>query len=80
MTDSERALYDRMSPREQRAIDALSPELQSQAIVMWVRINAIPKREPPPGYVPWDQRPRRETLAPPDDSFADPTDERERYP
>lgn len=78
MTPAERALYDRMSDREREAIDALSEELRPGAIIIWARLNARPKREPPPGYVPWDKRPRRETVAPKD--FTDPTDERERYP
>lgn len=40
MTEQERAVYDQMSPREQRSIDALSEGSRSPAILMWARMNA----------------------------------------
>ena len=46
MTDDERALYARMTDREQRAIDRLSPELQSGAIVLWARSRGRPAYRP----------------------------------
>jgi hypothetical protein len=39
VTDRERAIYDRMTPRQQRAIDALSPENRSAALVVFERIE-----------------------------------------
>ena len=81
MTESDQRIYDRLSEAARRAVDACSESLKPIVLRTWAnREFDKPKAHLPPGYVPWDQRPRRETVAPKDASFTDPTEERERYP
>jgi hypothetical protein len=37
MTEEQKRLYEQMSDRERRSIDALSPENQGPAIDMWAK-------------------------------------------
>ena len=76
MTDDDRVIYDRMSEREQRCIDALSEGSKHGAILTWARMNSRPTRQPPPGYVPWDKRPASRALV--DREPGDDLDESER--
>lgn len=78
MTEAEQAIYDRMSPRQREAIDACSDALKPIAIRAWAAREFDRVRKAPAGYVPWNERPRRETLAPAD--FQPGDDSERRYP
>ena len=80
MTEQEQRIYDRMSPREQRSVDALSEGSRPGALLTWARMNENRgKRQPSPGYVPWDKRPASRALV--DREPGDDGDESERrYP
>ncbi len=79
MTEHEQQIYDAMSPREQKAIDALTEELRPAALLVYAR--ALKPKIRPAGHVPWDQKPASRALIDrePGDDFTD-GDDSERDP
>jgi hypothetical protein len=74
MTNHERAIYDRMSPRQRKAIDALRPENRSAALTVFERVEQRQVRR----HESTRMQPDRTNLAPAD--FQDPDDSDRRHP
>lgn len=68
MTPADRAIYDRMSPRQQEAIDALSEGLRAAALAIWQKAEARPIRR----HASTRMQPDRTTV----DPMADETERR----
>jgi hypothetical protein len=73
MTEAEQRIYARMSPREQRAIDALSESLRPAALAVWARTEGRTRRRQSTRL-----QPDRTTLAPADFQDGSFPDESER--